>query len=514
MVASLLLSGLFVIRTWGRTPDGERLFTLFDDAMISMVYARNLSEGHGLVWSPGHETVEGYSNFAWTLVMAATHTAIPLPDRLASLPIIVIGIAVILGLIWGVWTLALTLRPGDTRAATIAAWLMALAFPVYFWTLRGMEVGVAALMLVGACILALRLDTQWTQRRAFALGFLLALAALTRDDLLVPGAVIGVFLVWGFRGNHPVRHLWPVAIPVVLAVIGHEIFRIVAYGELLPNTYYLKVGGLSLATRMGRGVSALFRQGMVGVWVLLALAVPALWKQRDVRMWLPVAVFASTVVYSVWAGGDAWERYLIPNRFLSCALPLLLVTAAFGVDRVASMSRSFSAAGRIAMVGVAAAAVFGLSVSFPWEQLWFHHGTPLTRPSQEWAVQGIFVNEHTPDDITIGVTTAGNLPYFARRDAVDFLGKNDTVIARSEPWRSVEPGHEKLDLSYSIGQLRPELILQMPSLTDEDRDMILGLGYVQASDFVWYLPGSVDHAFLDGYPLDSQDRPVGAQAVR
>ena len=28
------------------------MFTLFDDAMISMCYARNLAAGHGLVWDP------------------------------------------------------------------------------------------------------------------------------------------------------------------------------------------------------------------------------------------------------------------------------------------------------------------------------------------------------------------------------------------------------------------------------------------------------------------------------
>ena len=31
--------------------DGERVFCLWDDAMISMTYARNLVEGHGLTWS-------------------------------------------------------------------------------------------------------------------------------------------------------------------------------------------------------------------------------------------------------------------------------------------------------------------------------------------------------------------------------------------------------------------------------------------------------------------------------
>src|SRR2546425_12080772 len=40
-----------------------------DDAFISFRYARNLIEGHGLVFNSG-ERVEGYTNFLWTVMLA------------------------------------------------------------------------------------------------------------------------------------------------------------------------------------------------------------------------------------------------------------------------------------------------------------------------------------------------------------------------------------------------------------------------------------------------------------
>ena len=49
--------------------DGNRYYCLFDDAMISMRYAWNLSHGNGLVWNQGIK-VEGYSNLLMTLIMA------------------------------------------------------------------------------------------------------------------------------------------------------------------------------------------------------------------------------------------------------------------------------------------------------------------------------------------------------------------------------------------------------------------------------------------------------------
>ena len=38
-----------------------------------MRYAKNLAEGHGLVWNPGGERVEGYYNPLWVLLMAIFH---------------------------------------------------------------------------------------------------------------------------------------------------------------------------------------------------------------------------------------------------------------------------------------------------------------------------------------------------------------------------------------------------------------------------------------------------------
>jgi arabinofuranosyltransferase len=41
---------------------------MLDDPFISFRYARNLLDGHGLVFNPG-ERVEGYSNFLWIILL-------------------------------------------------------------------------------------------------------------------------------------------------------------------------------------------------------------------------------------------------------------------------------------------------------------------------------------------------------------------------------------------------------------------------------------------------------------
>src|SRR4029077_5032767 len=77
--ASLAIAGaaaafyaLFIART-AFTIDGRTFFSLFDDGMISMRYARNFAHGAGLVWNAGQHPVEGYTNFLWTAWMAVLH---------------------------------------------------------------------------------------------------------------------------------------------------------------------------------------------------------------------------------------------------------------------------------------------------------------------------------------------------------------------------------------------------------------------------------------------------------
>ncbi|MGI9592028.1 MAG: hypothetical protein ACR2P8_11720, partial [Myxococcota bacterium] len=83
--AQLVWGGFYVWRT-SFPVDGERVFSLWDDAMISMTYARNLAEGNGLVWNAGGEPVQGFTNPGPTLVMAALH-ALPLAPERMALPV-------------------------------------------------------------------------------------------------------------------------------------------------------------------------------------------------------------------------------------------------------------------------------------------------------------------------------------------------------------------------------------------------------------------------------------------
>ncbi len=79
LVAALLTLGALLLHA------REYQF-LTDDAYISFRYARNLADGHGLVFNPGFERVEGYTNLLWVLILAAGALAGIAPEA-AAIPL-------------------------------------------------------------------------------------------------------------------------------------------------------------------------------------------------------------------------------------------------------------------------------------------------------------------------------------------------------------------------------------------------------------------------------------------
>src|SRR5262245_15166709 len=148
--AACLFYAVFIARS-GFRAEGGLAFALFDDAMISMRFARNLAEGHGLVWNAG-ERVEGYTNPLWTLWMTAIHAA-GASDERASLVVMISGALILLTTALIAARIAARIFE-SSEIATAAFALVAFNYALSFWTLRGMEVGLLALLVTIALGLA------------------------------------------------------------------------------------------------------------------------------------------------------------------------------------------------------------------------------------------------------------------------------------------------------------------------------------------------------------------------
>ncbi|MGI8608576.1 MAG: hypothetical protein ACR2MY_05010 [Candidatus Dormibacteria bacterium] len=318
---------VFIARTSFRFR-GTLVFTLFDDPMISMRFARNLARGYGLVWNPGGAHVEGYTNFLWTLWLAALHL---LPVRDTLQPLLVMGSGVIILLLAGLaaGSLATRLSGGDRSAGIAAIAATLFYYPLVYWTLRGFEVGLLALLVLLAIILTLRLEANPSTRTWVLLGLVLAAMILTRPDGLLPAAVAVSYLAVTCP-----RSARPQVIGLALAMVAvfglQTAWRLAYYGDPLPNTYYLKVAGIPLADRLHRGFNTIVYIAMVELLPLVAVVLAAprtTWPGLRRGVALVLALVTSQWVYCVYVGGDLAESVTYSDRYLTVVAPALVVAA-------------------------------------------------------------------------------------------------------------------------------------------------------------------------------------------
>ncbi len=147
-----------------------------------------------------------------------------------------------------------------------------------------------------------------------------------------------------------------IAIGAIVAffLAAQSLFRIAYYGDILPNTYYLKLTGYPVIPRLARGLfmAILFLFPLVPFMLLM----PRLFRdaRREVAL-LAIPLFGQ-LLYSVYVGGDAWEWWGGCNRYVAVAMPLFMILAARSIG-LACRYRS----GQAAIIAFAAATVWAHS---------------------------------------------------------------------------------------------------------------------------------------------------------
>jgi hypothetical protein len=500
-VLLLAAYALYAVAFIGRTSfvlQGERVFTLFDDAMISMRYAKNLAAGDGLNWNPGAPPVEGYTNLLWVLAMAVPHL-LGFPATKVSLIVQLAGAALVIATLFQLARAARLVTGRFDRVALAALLLTAFYLPLNNWALQGMEVGALACTVTAALVCALR--SLQTGRPSRALLIWLAATTLLRPDMFpLAFAALG-FIAVADRGQR--RWVLTRGLAVLgLSLVAQTAFRLAYFGDWLPNTYYLKVTGVPAGVRIGRGLLVYldFVRRMPAPFFLIAAAGVALRPDRP-RLLL-AGVFVVQSLYSIYVGGDAWEWWGGANRYLCVVMPAFFLLFAMGaLELLERLARH--AGGRRA-----ARAVFVLLVllSLPlFNRLnapsaireWTLTEKPLhALDNQRMVEMARALERYAGPQASIAVVWAGTVPYFTERPAVDLLGKNDRVLAR-EParvppggWhaRDFIPGHTKWDYALSIGDRKPDIISDFVGEPDEAAEYLRDTyTRVTADEFVFYL---------------------------
>jgi tetratricopeptide (TPR) repeat protein len=197
------------------------------------------------------------------------------------------------------------------------------------WSTSGLETRFFEFLVVAAVLLTL--DTIESGKKTTLLPALLfGLACLTRPDgVLIAASVLGVQLALQLRRKANVRTTLQTAMAVAVIVAAHVTFRLLYYGDWVPNTYHAKVGGTTWWSMGARYVAALALEYGVFFWLPLLILV-LIAARRDAMLQTRIVLFGAALVpivaWVVAIGGDHFEY-----RPLDMLFPFAYLLLAEGV---------------------------------------------------------------------------------------------------------------------------------------------------------------------------------------
>ncbi len=289
-----------------------------DDAYITLRTVDNFVHGYGLRWNIA-DRVQTYTHPLWLFLLSAVYFV----TREPFLSTIFLSMAVSMA---GV--LLLGLRIAASRTGALLA-IVILTFSMAFmdYSTSGLENPMTHLLL--ALFFLVYFEREPGSRRLFLLSFIAALGMVNRMDtalLFLPPLVHAVFRSPSFKG------LGATALGSFPFILW-ELFSLLYYGFLIPNTAYAKLWPHGhFGEAIGYGV-LYFRNSLMWDSVTLAAIIcgciiPLLPKERrDLSIVVGILAY---LVYIVSLGGD-----FMSGRFLTG--PLFCAVILIARSRIASL---------------------------------------------------------------------------------------------------------------------------------------------------------------------------------
>lgn len=419
-----------------------------DDAYITLRYSRHLAEGRGLVWNPGEDPVEGYSNFTYVVFGAIALKA--KLDPIISLKFLGAGAAIAnLGLVY------LLARHWVTPfLALLAPVLISAHVGNTWWAVSGLETTFFQSVLLVTALCTLRgmgyrpsgeddeggprakREAGYHATWLGAAGIMSALAGMTRPEgplifLIAAGTLVLDGLVRFRSGDlddwrRARRAVFALVLPFGILYGGYFLIRMFYFGRLLPNTIYCKSNF--------RGAPP-FKQHL------------HYWTQAA-----PQLLFALLIPL----------RRLDPRHFFIWGVPIAYGILMYRVDPIISrFDRHFMAAHAFVCVGVAIAmghvahmmladhmrrvrGIFLVGLFLVLQgRLVLRVAAPMENKLEDYGPRmqnredlGLWLDARMSHDETFVIGDAGMVPYLARAKVIDAFCLNSPVMTGPKIRRS------------------------------------------------------------------------------
>ena len=392
-----------------------------DDAFISYQYAKNLSNGEGLVFNPG-EKVEGFSNFLWVMMLSFFNfLGLPL---LWSSKIVSLCISLLM--------ILLTFRTAkafglNEFTSSLCALTLSLSSSLAYYAMSGLETVFYAFMLLLAVLINEKYENEPAKKSFYALYGILLAAAITR-----PEGLLFLFISSSYHFFKKVISKKGIDLKTILRVQFLSfliysfliILRYWYYSDILPNTYYAKPKG----TFVEQGYSAIYTNFMNALFSGSFLLIPIfiLLVKYFKKYTFPYLIFAGQLIFMSYTGD-----WMALGRFFLPILPIIIILITL-LSRETLLRTRHPSYNKLIILSSLIIWIFFLTGNVYQTYLALANKNKypyLVMNSSSLIELGKKLNHNYPQKTKIAVRRIGAISYYSNLKIIDILGLTDKKIA-------------------------------------------------------------------------------------
>jgi hypothetical protein len=430
-----------------------------DDAFITLRYVSNFLNGDGIVWNPG-ERVEGYTSFLFLVLVSGLGVGgVDLVIASRSVNFIAFVLLVVFA---GAYLRSLSpsgsAKQNRIMQAAGFAFILTI-YPMIVWSLGGLEAPLFTLFCtIGIWSFSSAVTSGFSNKNLVQSAGAFGLACMVRlDAMLFVVLSFGVLIwsTWKLPGSRIKRTL-PFVIPLIFLLVPYFLWRLSYYGELLPNTFYVKAANPSFPMILvGLQYVLSYSLSPPFLFPILAIVLVRYRKSLDYRMSYIGCSILLYLMYVICVGGD----HMVAFRFILPVIPSSVLLLYLALKHHLTHLNGWRG---VALILLAPCLIL---LQIVWPDI---NAKRMDQAAFVGRAIGSYIATSWPEGSLVALNTAGSTPYYApRHQYIDMLGLNDRHIARRQitspklPWQWI-PGHAKGDGAYVLSR-NPDYIIVGPA---------------------------------------------------
>jgi hypothetical protein len=457
-----LLASVYFISRYTISLDGNWIYILFDDGFLSLDYAKNFAENFKFASGNSIDNSFGFTSWVWVLLLTPLNYFIS--NHYAVTFFVPILNTLIIFLVSLIIHLIIQLQSVPSKLINQKSNLLIICFFItcpnaFFWSLRGMEIPLAILLIALLFYFFLRFKiTNINKYFSFFLFFLFITPFVRPELLLLAGGYVGLL----FFNNR--KYFFLSLLALILGIIFYIGINDFIFNQILPNSYYLKSTNVSFMEKFYRSIKYLLliiKHNYI-YFLVIAILFHRFVSIKDFfsifnnffKLVNPtfnfLILFNIFVLFITWFvnGGDAWELLPVSNRlFTYMSFPISLLMLNF--NKRFLLSLIFLNMIYILFFVVANKQDFKIHKHFAFI------GHSLSK----------IISQNNIYDAKVLNYWSGSTTYLMglnNVDTIDGFGKIDKHIASSKPVVNFKPGHDRWNNIISVKKEKPTFIINMP----------------------------------------------------